>query len=429
MNRRYNSKLGYYQPAFFLLQIDTDEELQDLDNLILENKSTLYHEYVHFLQDLTTVYGLGNIAQMVDLQKSSVHQILSNSEPEFKVPIEIDLSSPTGINMGLFEVYEGDDKADFYGIQSVDGIHEAPNDKVIGYESVPSVIIEATDLFGTKRFFNFGAVCISESMAHLIEESMFDDVVAQPFPYHTAKKVCEYIYPELAVDFLNIICLCDIALNSSHPGKFYIDFIKALKVNNFLPRRYSDFYDRFEQTKFTTIDKQELSIYEVYKNYADLAKQQLLDYLLKPQYNELKVWINQIFDTATDIRIRNFSFWILVLDAATKEERRGRFTAFTQSLGFPLLTNNLDECYFSHPNINTDMIVTLRTIYEVGKLMITGQKECEMKNFCRKSLSGDITSELCNEPWKMSGLNPTCSYGHLWEMWGLKDKTPIFDQG
>lgn len=425
MRRRSNRKLGYYLPAFFLLHIETNEGLQDLDNLNLESKSTLYHEYVHFLQDLTTIYGLANTAQMVDLQKSFVHQILSNEEPEFNVPVEIDLLSPTGINMDLFELYEGDQEADFYGIQSVDNIHESANNKVKGYETIPSIIIEATDIFGAKKFFNFGAVCISESMAYLVEESMFDNVDAEPFPYHTAKKVCEFLHPDLAVDMINIICLCDIALNSSHPGKFFVDFIKDIKVKNFIPQRYTDFYDRYEQTKFTDINNRELSIYQVYKIYSDLANQQLKDYLLLPQYDSLKEWINQVFNTATDIRIKNFSFWLKVLDAPTKEERRGRFTAFAQTLGFPLMTNNLDEYYFSHPNIKTDMIVTLRAIYQVGMLLITGQEECQMKGFCRKSVSGDITSDFCNKPWKMSYLENTCSYGHLWRMWGLKGKVPI----
>ena len=71
-----DTTLGYYEPSFFRLHVSTTEKLSDLDALSIENKSVFIHEYVHFLQDLTTSFGLINLCNIVNIQKAITNQNL-----------------------------------------------------------------------------------------------------------------------------------------------------------------------------------------------------------------------------------------------------------------------------------------------------------------------------------------------------------------
>lgn len=419
-----NTTLGYYMPSFFFLNVATEDDLTNLDLLSDDDKSTLSHEYVHFLQDITTIYGLCNICAMVDMQKAINEKILTSPQPTFKVPVIIDPSSPTSVNEELFNHYVGDVDLDLEDIQFINNIRLVENGKILGFEKVPSIIVEYTETNGMKGMFNFGSACVMETMAYMIEDRLYD--CAQPpfFPYKIAKEVCRYIYPALANDDLNIILLCDIAMNSTHPGKFFYDFITVLEEKHFVPSAYSDFYAEFEKYTFTDSQGQKLDIYQTYKKYGDLAKGQLNDYFTNHIFGEVREWFGKIIDLGIDFRNKNISFWVDVLKYPTKQERISAFNLLTNVFGFPLMTNNHEHYFFHHPQINTDKIVALRAINEINELTAYGQQGCGMKKFCSQPVN--ITSSLCDEPWKQVKELQHCPFAQIWGMWGLGAKEPDF---
>lgn len=427
MKKFYNSGHGFYLPSFFFLKINTSEGLMNLDDLSERSKSTLFHEYIHYIQDITTLYGLGMISQVVDTQKLVNNDILNRADKNIVVPVPIDADSPSGFNMELFNWYEGDAEHDMMGILSIDKIQQISEE--VGPEKmmVTSVVVSFTGILGNKDHFNFGAVCISEGMANLIEESLFDDVEGPYFPYQIAKKVCDFIYPELAVDPIHVALICDISLNSSHPGKFFVDFISEMHKKQYMPEKYLDLYDRFESYKFTDINGQSGSIYDHYPQLAELAKSQLKDYFTVSGLDDIRNWFDHIIDMGIKFRVRNISFWVDILNAPSKLIRRDNFVLLTKQFGFPLMSNSKDAFYFSHPKIATDQIVLLRAIQEVNKLLVNGQKGCQMKKFCSYPKSKDITSELCDEPWKRTVLENPCPFSVIWHMWGLAGISPIFN--
>ena len=58
MSRVLNTTLGYYEPAFFHINIGTNSSFEKFSS---RDFSIFLHEYIHFIQDVTTVYGLNNI--------------------------------------------------------------------------------------------------------------------------------------------------------------------------------------------------------------------------------------------------------------------------------------------------------------------------------------------------------------------------------
>jgi len=426
MRLKYSGTKGNYLPAIFFMRIETAEDFTDLDSLSMDSKSTLYHEYVHFVQDITTLYGLGNIAQLVDLQAHLIGRAKEGQNNTFQVPMEIAEGSDLWKRLMLFDIYEGDKVQQIEGISEILDVRECPVEGILDDGHICSIMVSYKDLYGRAAELEFGAHCINEGMAHLIQDCLSDDVEANYFPYQIAHRVCAHLYPALAVDKRNVVYLCDIALNTSHPAKFFVDMIRALEQSGMQPAGPEGLYDWFEGKMFRAADGARYTFYDLYKKQSELAVKQLQAYFPGELFTALRKWIELVFTSALDMRIREISFWADILGPDSKDERREKFTRLTRNFGYPLMSNRNDAYYFHHPEIQVPNIEVFRAVAETHKLFLHAQKGCQMKGFCSSGPSGDITSSLCDEPWKRIKTKYTCAFTVLWIMWGLAEKTPVF---
>jgi len=74
MNELPLDTLGYYEPGFLHLKVNINEDITDLNKLIWNPAkkslfSTIFHEYIHFLQEVTSTYGLMNCIIYIDFVK------------------------------------------------------------------------------------------------------------------------------------------------------------------------------------------------------------------------------------------------------------------------------------------------------------------------------------------------------------------------
>ena len=68
---------GSYSPSFFTIRIPNSENYEQLlvgDRMSEQAEAYFLHEYIHYLQDLTTIPGLSNISIVVDYIKWATHQ-------------------------------------------------------------------------------------------------------------------------------------------------------------------------------------------------------------------------------------------------------------------------------------------------------------------------------------------------------------------
>ena len=89
MTRLCSKTLGYYIPSFFEMHIDTNIDDLTINQLPIRDMTILFHEYIHFLQDFTTFYGLSAIYTHSEYLHSVVNRIYSNGSTSFLVPFEI----------------------------------------------------------------------------------------------------------------------------------------------------------------------------------------------------------------------------------------------------------------------------------------------------------------------------------------------------
>src|ERR1044071_3828277 len=98
--------LGFYEPGFIHLRINTNEDLSDLINLAkctISAKwvSTFLHEYIHFLQDITSTQGLLNFIHVVESLKNANKQVNEAAQADFPIPLKIRNDFNWGTNTKL----------------------------------------------------------------------------------------------------------------------------------------------------------------------------------------------------------------------------------------------------------------------------------------------------------------------------------------
>ena len=173
--------------------------LDRLDLLPEAALSTFFHEYIHFLQDITTTYGLINACIVVTKMKFANNYILKLPGNEFKVPIEFSSDPTTELNYKLQEAYLGSDDISIRVLQIKDVRKESS--QVYLPEPVnkhlPAIRVYFEDGAGKPRSFDFGSLHIMETMCQIGQKVFNPAVTHDDVPYRTAELVAKFIYPAI----------------------------------------------------------------------------------------------------------------------------------------------------------------------------------------------------------------------------------------
>ena len=110
VTRKQNQTLGFYLPSFFRLHISTDNSIEDFNTLSDFDFSVFFHEYIHYLQDITTFYGLSNIHATVEYLRFANNFIVKSTAKDFVIPVEPDPTNSDNVllNGYLCKVTYGD---------------------------------------------------------------------------------------------------------------------------------------------------------------------------------------------------------------------------------------------------------------------------------------------------------------------------------
>ena len=166
MPRLKSTELGYYIPSFFEMHVNTYCDDLTINKLPLKDMTVLFHEYIHFLQDFTTYYGLNAIYTYSEYLHSVVNRIYGIKTKGFPVPFNItDNTDNVLLNKQILNFTQGDTEE--CSPFNVDEVEEDVDELLPNafMKNVPNVIL---NLNGDLRVF--GAIAIMESMAYLMEQ-------------------------------------------------------------------------------------------------------------------------------------------------------------------------------------------------------------------------------------------------------------------
>ena len=437
MREKLNTTLGFYRPSFFKMQVNRSENLEDLNTLSDISSAIYLHEYIHFLQDISTTYGYINISTVVDYIKH-VNQVTQNGQSRvFNVPFN---PRPTPndevyFNLNLKKKYVG--SVDDVISVNVVGVSTTPSIVTLrnGNVNVDTVVIDYDDANGNRKYHQFGSHCIIESMAYLLENELYPNLIPNTldFPYRSAEKVIEKEYNTLLNDPLNVIALCDISLMSFNPGDFFYSMLLKMESESYIPSTPEDIYS-FCSSRVSFNYNGATSLNQLLLSTSNIATCQLCDYFTTTIFEDNKTWINYTISTAIDIR-QNDPYFILDIARNGKIQTNSPFINIFTKLGTPMVTNLDDEGTFYSPlqanhKIYPEYLWAISQIYSLYlKPLSANPKVCELKLWCKESCVtnklADFTDTNCyDSPWLRTTYKNLCPFSVMWKTWGMENETP-----
>lgn len=389
------------------------------------------HEYIHFIQDISTTFGLMNSCITVDYLKFACHEILNSPGKDFFTPVlpRVGSSNHVHINFELRKIYQG--CTDIIERITIRNIRKSFKNINFPDRSrhVPYIEVKYKNSFLPTDTFIFGSCCLMESMAYLEQSIIFKDSLPVPeVPYLSAEIFIRELYPELLRDNLNILALCDAALGAYNPGPFFFDAIVNMKTEKWLPKEPQDIYTYCysQESCYGDNSSSELLLLDAANN----AIKQLGDYFTIDIFKDNKDWIEYIIKTATNLR-KSIPTFILDIALGGHLIKNEDFINLFKAVGTPMITNMTNEGTFYCPIQERHEIVPqlFWAINQILCIFLFGQRNCELKNFCQQSSYDqnilDYTDKNCDKsPWEKAKEKQLCPFGRVWRMWGLTDKVP-----
>lgn len=263
----FEGKISKYETNHFHMVIDGDVELP-IDSMKDENYGTFIHEYIHYLQHITTLFGV-KICAMYNkmfvlyrdyLKKTpTIHLPLKLWEEDEKLAEFIQYftavrgSKDCDLNINEVEV-------DIREIRKAKNTRTAVNIGVYDFEN------GKTNEFG----FKFGYTCIAESMAHLIQSYINDDTNHANIPYHSVELICRNQYKEISEDKKMMISICFCSLMFDNPGIGFFEVIELSKKHREL--NGFELFKKIMRDYPVKYKEEEMPMYRALHNFLDDLK-------------------------------------------------------------------------------------------------------------------------------------------------------------
>lgn len=423
---------GKYLTSFLEIFVNTDKDLDNLATLDPEEQGTYYHEYFHYIQDITTSFGLSKIWNGFD----RFRQLVVSIQPPIITEVNVPLDGPVAIEQNAYLDFLEDlrgsgqiidvslEVADSYEIAKV--IYEV-DPKISEYfpgSNATKVRLQLVSKENRDKFFTFGEAAISETMAYLIEKKFYPTLNNLPrYPYRVARDLVEHIYPLLLNKEENLFALCDVSLMHNMPGWSFVEILKELKRQSIVPKSGEEViemgYDFYKTQDWDFLG---------YMKAADESLQYISAQIFKnPHFEATKVLFQASIERGRLLR-ENFPFAVLNIYKADVPLSYDFYKVFN-FLGGPHAVNNQGRRVVRVPSGLEDLRDQVhpqyfRVIWQLNKFLMEGLRPCSLRLMCEASSNKVPVDDRCEHtPWRRAEDKYGCPYATFWVMYGfhLKD--------
>ncbi len=221
-------KRGRCETNYFHMYVNADIDTIDISKLDAKTRGTFMHEYLHYLQFINTVFGVsyGIIynnffsyckKHFIENETIKIPLNILGDYPELQHSIDKYKNLKGSVSELPIEIARIE-------INSVEIENARKNNTGVQINAFESVTNEVHN-------FNFGYLCIIESMAHIFQ-SFFDPKAEHPqIPYKAVQLICRDYYPKVAEDpkMLFSICLCSLMYNN--PAFGFFEILEIVRLN------------------------------------------------------------------------------------------------------------------------------------------------------------------------------------------------------
>lgn len=415
---------GTYKPTLFSLNINKKDVLDDTKRIKDEYGNIFFHEYIHYLQDILTSFGLRNIAKLVREFSVVNHEIIVLRQSFFTIPFK---SANKGILLEaeLFRLIWGtqeldNDDRDFEVIRIESQLYLL--NPALSNHSLISVNILYRDNSEEDAFY-LGAIHFMESMAHILERSFDVSQEATSFPYKVIQKITKAVFDKGNFSDRNLILIIEAALESHDPANYYYSFYQFCMQYNrdFDEETILLFRDGYRMTWDNTVYRYSTFYY----TNATLARDAFKAMFNHEKLQSLNRWGKLLLANAIKIKRSGFSFTELLATNGDREKVIKNTSRLIRRLGTPIMSDRNYGIFLSSPdnNIPENEMIYLLGIEAVLNIL-NGETFCSVIPYCSNGQGGaDITDRHCYAtPWERTKTDPLCLLAGLWIMWGFVRK-------
>lgn len=416
--------LGLYTPSYFQTHIETEEDLISLLELPEAVQALYYHEYIHFLQNLTTTYGLTKTWNTYDRIRQLISFIQKETRP-INLPLQNEVVSEQKAYWNFLYKQTGSTRLNVprdienqYIISQIKLIPDADIMRLIPNSPLVELTV-SVDGFADETYI-LGETAIAESMAYLIESKFYDGGSASKYPYMVVEELIDYLkLPNLNTPEYRF-ALCDIALMHPMPGWALYTILTRFKTESFSPQDSKEILDRGMQI------------------YADLGWHVLQQ--MENAANGLAHIINELYNHEYFEATRQWFYLIVIRGYQLRKENpyllldlfledrafSDSLTYIWHNLGGPHCINGKNERVLKEPaglhgtNIHPQHLLVL---YQLNDFLLMGKKECRLYPICSNSYNKELVDERClRNPWDRANDDMGCPFAAAWTLFGFHQK-------
>lgn len=433
-----------YRASQFAIRLDgpidpntIKTDIKDLPSL----HCLFLHEYIHFIQDVTTRYGLMKAANLYAYTSQIAHCIRIDSKNDFLTPQSLSKCNHVDNVIYCNAKTWKHNLGDSFELKSK---YERKKLEIRNYR-LYSIYVEGKALEKVELTVGdsngaiignilFGGEIMSESMA-FIAEALYAERHGVPipntpdYPYRITEYLVEKIYPDL-VTRRDIVYLCiDLCLyRCFNPGPVFIHLLRELSRQKF--------HENWDiEVIIQTLDI--LIKYDIPYSKCIEETVRLIKWNFQiPALDATIKWIEHIYNRS--FSVRQYPMFTKCFVGNTESDQQ--FSQIVMDImGIPPLLNDRYEASMTIP-MNMMNIVDAYDVHPeyfnaISCLLsvFNGKRPCGMKGFCKASSSVNKNldvNQTCDEPWlKLSeavmGNKRLCPFAFLWKHWGLSNKVPV----
>lgn len=389
---------GSYTPGFFLMKLSFPFNIRNLSDLPIENLGTFAHEYVHYLQNTSTPYGLWQaiiyykaISEFFSfVQKNKPSELpVKNYSPSDEMKRLYDLENEASGFRGFIDIPEN---------QTLNIIHDIIN---VHQKNIDRITLVFEDAHGITQEIILGANIIKESMAAMVQEIIHPQSQSNhlAMPYHIVKRIASQISPNIEGDTKKLIALCFISLHTLNPGKTLKDYMVYANANQ--DKDIIAIFEHFVENSIVHTNKgHDISINQLSDEIVETYKHVAQIFLFG---NNSDIKLNYLAEIVDRCKISNGMIPLLRL--LTEHDISAELLqSAVEACGTPVIWNEFGNISIPNavgqekPDMEIWALIANQSLYK--RMSYEKQYVCPMYPICQNCIKDNIKDECYELPWK-----------------------------
>ena len=387
-----------YTPGFMQMHLRVHFTGLFKDMLSKEDQGSFFHEYVHYLQNLTTPWGLYT-SMVCYLEMVDTYKFIQESTEPILLPLSIDFGEVANRKKEIIRIGNGQNPfRSVLGSLVIDRTQKIVwhrQLKDIGGKKYPYIILEIPCMDNIKSV-NFGAYIIKESMAAMCQ-MLYDQSATHPehdLPYNLVKILAEQSFPNIADDNKKLISICYLSLFSLSPAEVLFDQLDYANNNPHISG--TELLEKFvSESRITINGKSGVSVVDFFEDIANRFEKILS--------SSLGLGLDYIHEAISRVRLSKGTCPII---SAIYDESFGEdvIQGLIDHVGIPYIYTDYDEYHYpesvKEPGEASSDMVSLIGQHAIYQYMVhpNPYRCCPLYYMCKNS---PFNKEECfDAPWK-----------------------------